>query len=162
MSDSRTRVLYLHGLGGRRAGPRTERLKELGYEVLYPDLPADDYAKSVQIAADLAKQADLIVGSSRGGAVAMGLTTDKPLLLLAPAWKMFGVEPKLPSPTTIVIHGTEAERVPHTDSEELMVVNGAGGNLMLVTDTHSLNRPETVELIVQTAQGQVSGDLDNW
>lgn len=45
MTGSKKTVLYLHGLGGRRDGPRTERLKELGHDIVYPDLPPDDYAR---------------------------------------------------------------------------------------------------------------------
>ena len=87
--------------------------------MLYPDLPPNDYAKAVEIAQAHVYGVSLVIGSSRGGAVAMGLTTDTPLLLLAPAWKMCGITPTLPNERTYIIHGLADERVPHEDSEEL-------------------------------------------
>jgi hypothetical protein len=150
-------VLYLHGLGGRRDGPRTERLKELGFEVVYPELPADDYARSVEIAQAHLDGVDLVIGSSRGGAVAMTLKTDKPVLLLAPAWKMCGIEPTVPNQRTSIVHGLADERVPHTDSEELAGRCGIGGNLILVSDNHSLT--DSVDLIPMLATEMMDGEL---
>jgi len=153
------RVLYLHGLGGRRAGPRTERLIDLGYGIVYPDLPPDDYAHSVEIAQAHVTGVDLVIGSSRGGAVAMGLTTDKPVLLLAPAWKLCGIQPVVPNERTYIIHGLADERVPHSDSEELAGACGIGGNLILVTDKHSLT--DSLDLILMLAQEMMEGDLSD-
>lgn len=151
------KVLYLHGLGGKRSGPRTEMLEAMGHEVVYPELPADDYEKAVEVAKEHLDGVDLIIGSSRGGAVAMGLTTDKPVLLLAPAWRMMGIEPKLPGPNTYTIHGFEDERVVSTDSEELMAANGAVDKLVLVSDGHSLR--DSVPVIIFTAAAMLDGSL---
>lgn len=157
MTGSKKRLLYLHGLGGRRDGPRTERLKELGYDIVYPELPPDDYARSVEIAQAHLDGVDLVIGSSRGGAVAMGLTTDTPVLLLAPAWKMCGIEPTVPNERTYIVQGLADERVPHTDSEELAGEAGVVGNLILVTDNHSLT--DSVDLIVMLATEMMDGEL---
>lgn len=157
MTGSKKRVLYLHGLGGRRDGPRTERLKELGHDIVYPELPSDSYARSVEIAQAHLDGVDLVIGSSRGGAVAMGLKTDKPVLLLAPAWRMCGIEPTVPNPRTVIIHGLADVRVPHEDSEELAGACGIGGNLILVSDSHSLSN--TTDLIVTVAQEVLNGEL---
>jgi len=152
------KVLYLHGLGGKRPGPRTEDLEKLGHEVVYPELPhGDGYEKAVEVAKAHLDGVDLVIGSSAGGAVAMALKTTVPVLLLAPAWKMVGAEPTLPSPTTYVIHGFEDERVPCGDSEELMERNGAGDRLVLVSDGHSLKA--SLDLIVMTATSLLGGDL---
>lgn len=156
MTGSKKRLLYLHGLGGRRDGPRTERLKELGHDIVYPDLPPGDYARSVEIAQAHLAGVDLVIGSSRGVAVAMGMKTDTPVILLAPAWKMCGIEPVVPNQRTYIVHGLADERVPHTDSEELAGDAGVG-NLILVTDNHSLT--DSVDLIIMLATEIVEGEL---
>ncbi len=157
MNDGTKRVLYLHGLGGRRAGPRTERLIDLGYGVVYPDLPPDDFARSVEIAQAHLAGVDLVIGSSRGGAVAMALKTDKPVLLLAPAWRMSGIEAMVPNQRTFVIHGLADELVSYEDSDELAGRCGIGGNLLLVTDDHSLSN--STELIVALTQEVLNAEL---
>ncbi len=157
MTVSKKRVLYLHGLGGRRAGPRTERLIDLGHDIVYPELPSDDYAHSVEIAQAHLDGVDLVIGSSRGGAVAMGLKTNSPVLLLAPAWKMCGIEPTVPNQRTYIVHGMADERVSHTDSEELAGRCDIGGNLILVTDSHTL--PDSLDLILTLAQELLDDDL---
>lgn len=86
----------------------------------------------------------------------MGLKTDTPIILLAPAWKMCGVRPTVPNRRTSIVHGMADERVPYTDSEELAGACGIGGNLLLVTDDHSL--ADSVDLIIMLAAQIVEGD----
>src|SRR5262249_37251817 len=60
---------------------------------LNPKLPDEDFSEAVRIAqAEFDKhRPDVVVGSSRGGAVAMNLDSGKtPLVLLCPAWKKHG------------------------------------------------------------------------
>jgi alpha-beta hydrolase superfamily lysophospholipase len=66
-------------------------LKDHGHEVFNPKLPDEDFAEAVKIAqAELDKhQPQVVVGSSRGGAVAMNInTSDARLILLCPAWRV--------------------------------------------------------------------------
>ena len=69
------KVLFLHGLDSRPGGRKPLFLTGCGLQVVNPLLPRDDFPESVRIAgARLAEDApDVVVGSSRGGAVAMAL-----------------------------------------------------------------------------------------
>ena len=63
---------------------------------------------------------DVVVGSSRGGAVAMNIDVGTtPLVLLCPAWKRWGTATKL-KPGSIILHSRADDVVPFTDSEELI------------------------------------------
>jgi hypothetical protein len=125
------RVLFLHGssvnpLNTHRGG----RLQGAGHEVeLCPDLPyPDDFAavkqavlaranrswfkRAVRIAQDAFDRCkpDVVVGSSMGGAVAMNLRSgNTPQVLVAPAWRVFGVIPfgraQTVKPATVIVQG---------------------------------------------------------
>lgn len=87
------RLLFLHGWTSVPGGRKPTFLKEHGHEVINPKLPDDDFDESVRIAeAEYNQhQPDLIVGSSRGGAVAVNMDSKgTPLVLLCPAWKNWG------------------------------------------------------------------------
>ena len=83
------KILFLHGLESKPGGSKAVFLKSLGYEVLNPWLPANNFKKSLEIAQNSLKEdPDIIVGSSRGGALALALEIHNvPLILIAPAWK---------------------------------------------------------------------------
>lgn len=58
-----------------------------------PSLPDDDFAAAVRIAQTEFDRhhPDVVVGSSRGGAVAMNIDSGTtPLVLLCPAWNRWG------------------------------------------------------------------------
>lgn len=155
---SEKKILYLHGLAGNKPGPRRDALLALGYEVISPTLPADDMASAVEIAKTNLDGVDLVIGSSRGGAVAMRLETDKPVLLLAPCWKPYGVEGRVPNGRTTIIHGFHDEVVPYEDVETLAAKNGIADKLLLVSDDHGLSG--SVDLIAMMATSILSGELD--
>ena len=71
------KILYLHGLYSRPGGRKPTFLRERGHEVINPGMPDDDFAASVRIAQHAydAGSPEVVVGSSRGGAVAMNLET---------------------------------------------------------------------------------------
>ncbi len=67
---------------------------------------------------------NVIVGSSRGGAVAMNIDSkDTPLVLLCPAWKNWGTA-TTDKPNTIILHSRKDDVIPFADSEEL--INNSG------------------------------------
>jgi hypothetical protein len=75
-------------------------------EVINPKLPDEDFAEAVRIAqAEFDEhQPDVVVGSSRGGAVAMNInSSDARLVLLCPAWEKFGTA-KTVKPGTVIRH----------------------------------------------------------
>jgi len=86
-------ILFLHGWQSTPGGVKPTFLKDHGHTVLNPALPDDDFDAAVRIAQAEFDQSklDVVVGSSRGGAVAMNINTGvTPLVLLCPAWKTGG------------------------------------------------------------------------
>jgi hypothetical protein len=119
-------ILFLHGWQSTLGGVKPTYLRDHGHEVLNPALPDDDFQQAVQIAQaefDRAKP-DVVVGSSRGGAVAMNIEAgETPLVLLCPAWKRRGTATTV-KPGTVILHSRADEVVPFADSEELVRNSG--------------------------------------
>ena len=79
------KVLFLHGWTSTPGVRKPTFLVSQGVEVLNPALPDDDFDESVRIAQAEYDQhnPDVVVGSSRGGAVAVNIDSDDtPLVLL--------------------------------------------------------------------------------
>jgi alpha-beta hydrolase superfamily lysophospholipase len=69
-------------------------------------------------------QPDVIVGSSRGGAVAMNINSGEArLVLLGPAGKKWGTA-KTVKAGTVILHSRADDVVPFSDSEELLRNSG--------------------------------------
>lgn len=116
------RILFLHGWTSVPGGRKPTFLAGHGHEVLNPALPDEDFEEAVRIAqAEFRQHApDVIVGSSRGGAVAMNLATDgMPLVLLCPAWRKWGTADSV-GPSTTILHSRQDDVIPFADSEELV------------------------------------------
>lgn len=120
-------------------------MRFLGYDVLTPRL--SDWwfrraVKTAQAAFDENKP-DLIVGSSRGGAVAMNMNSGStPLVLLAPAWKRWGKATAVQnSCRSIVVHSRYDDVVPFEDSVELCL-NSLGLSIIPGGEDHRLNDPQ--------------------
>lgn len=66
-------ILFLHGWNSIVGGRKPTFLIEAGHTVFNPALPDDDFEEAVRIAQSEfdQHQPDVVVGSSRGGAVAM-------------------------------------------------------------------------------------------
>jgi pimeloyl-ACP methyl ester carboxylesterase len=91
--DTTTKVLFLHGKESGPGGTKPTFLVENGYTVINPALPAEDFEAALRIAqAAFDEHAPaVVVGSSRGGAVAMNIRSGNVgMVLLAPAWKKWG------------------------------------------------------------------------
>jgi predicted esterase YcpF (UPF0227 family) len=81
------KILFLHGWTSTPGGKKPTFLKDHGHEVLNPALPDENFDLAVRIAQAEFDQhhPDVVVGSSRGGAVAMNIDSkDTPLVLLCP------------------------------------------------------------------------------
>ena len=67
------KILFLHGWQSTPGGLKPTYLKDHGHTVLNPALPDNDFDAAVRIAQQEFDQGkpDVVVGSSRGGAVAM-------------------------------------------------------------------------------------------
>jgi hypothetical protein len=141
------RILFLHGWQSTPGGIKPTYLKDHGHEVLNPALPDDDFDAAVRIAQaefDRGKP-DVVVGSSRGGAVAMNIDSGSmPLVLMCPAWKRFGTATTV-KPGTVILHSKADDVVPFADSDELVQNSGLpSGSLIEVGHEHRLADPESL------------------
>src|SRR5262249_50172757 len=108
-----------HGWQSVPGGVKPTFLKDHGHEVINPRLPDEDFAEAVRIAqAEFDKhQPAVVVGSSRGGAVAMNLHSgDARLVLLCPASKRRGGA-RMVKADTVILHSRADDVVPFADSE---------------------------------------------
>ena len=122
------KILYLHGRGSKPGGTKPKYLQRLGYNVLNPKLPDESFEESVEIAKKVIEQEhpDVVVASSRGGAVALAAAaSDTKLVLLCPAWKHFGVEVPTSLKEATILHSSEDDIVLHEDSIKLAETSGA-------------------------------------
>jgi len=117
------KILFLHGWKSVPSGVKRKFLAQHHHEVINPKLPDENFAEAMKIAqAEFHKHhPDVIVRSSRGGAVAMSIDSAvTPLVLLCPAWKKFGTV-KTAKANATILHSRADEVVPFGDSEELVL-----------------------------------------
>ena len=123
--------------------------------VFNPKLPDDDFEESVRIAQhDLDQQhPDVVVGSSRGGAIAMNLRkVSVRLVLLCPAWRWFG-SVRIVKPGTVILHSRADEVVPFHDSEELLRLSGLPGDALIeIGSDHRLADPESLRAMLRACE----------
>ena len=141
------KILYLHGWKSTCGGAKPSSLAALGHEVIEPELPEDDYDEALRIAqAELERiKPDVVVGSSRGGSLAINLEAgDVPLVLLCPAWKRWGRVSKV-KPGTQILHSREDEVIPFDDTLELLRNSGLDESALTVTgENHRLFDPASL------------------
>ncbi len=149
------KILFLHGWQSTPGGVKPTFLAEHGHEVLNPALPDDDFDAAVRIAqAEFDRhRPDVIVGSSRGGTVAMNIKAgDTPLVLLCPAWKRWGTATKV-KPGTLILHSPADDVVPFADSEELFRNSGLPESALIVVGTdHRLADPEPLAMMLEAVE----------
>ncbi len=120
------KILFLHGWHSVVGGVKPTFLKDAGHEVINPALDDDDFAAALHVAqlAYVAHRPDVVVGSSRGGAIAMNIdSAATPLVLLCPAWKNWGTARTI-KPNTIILHSRADDVIPFAASEELIANSG--------------------------------------
>ncbi len=151
-------ILFLHGWQSTPGGVKTTYLKNHGYEVLNPALPDDDFDAAVGIAqADFDRhRPDVVVGSSRGGAVAMNINSGSTLLvLMCPAWKHWGTA-RTVKPGTVILHSKADDVVPFLDSVELARSSGLPESaLVVVGHEHRLADPESLAKMLEAVERAV-------
>ena len=144
------RVLFLHGLDAKPGGIKPIYLARRGHELLNPALPRDDFFLSISIAQKELDTAhpDIVVGSSRGGAVALAMNIpDVPVILLAPAWRFFDVPIHIP-PVLRILHAPADSLIPIAHSHELIERAGnADVQLIEVGESHAMTDSESLELL---------------
>jgi hypothetical protein len=144
------KILYLHGWNSVVGGVKPTYLKSHGHEVIEPALEHDDFQaalKTAQAAFDQ-HQPEVVVGSSRGGAVAVNLESGAArLVLICPAWKKWGTV-KTTKPGTLILHSRADDVVPFEDSVELLSKSGLSEtSLIEVGQDHRLADPEPLEAL---------------
>ena len=149
------KVLFLHGLESKPGGKKPSFLKKHGYVVLNPALPKSSFTESIRIAQDAidSEEPDFIVGSSRGGAVALSVQPrNAKLILIAPAWKRFckDIEKNGVSTKCVILHSTEDRIVSVEDSVELMCI--ADATLIKVGADHRMSDPDALEGILDAVR----------
>jgi hypothetical protein len=148
-------ILFLHGWQSTSGGIKPTYLKDHGHEVLNPALPDDDFAAAVSIAqAEFDRHhPDVVVGSSRGGAVAMNINSGStPLVLLCPAWKRWGAATTV-KPGTVTLHSPADDVVPFSDSVELAQNSGLPlESLIEVGTEHRLADPYSLKKMVEMVE----------
>ena len=144
------KILFLHGKESKPGGTKANFLKEAGHTVLNPLLPKDDWDESVRIARKLWDEEgpDVVVGSSRGGAVAMsiGMPADK-MVLVAPAWRKFCKEEVAVPENTVILHSGDDDVIPYMDS--LLIAIKLRTRVVRVGEDHRMNDPEALERLLQ-------------
>jgi hypothetical protein len=146
------KTLYLHGWHSVPGGVKPTYLAQYGHEVINPKLPDEDFNEAIRIAqAEFDKhQPQVVVGSFRGGAVAMNMDSGGArLVLLCPAWKKYGSAGAV-KPETVILHIRADDVVAFADSEELVENSGLPAwTLSEVGGDHRLADPESLETMLE-------------
>jgi hypothetical protein len=152
-------ILFLHGWHSAPGGVKPTFLADHGYLVRNPILPDEDFDQALRIAQDVfdRNHPDVVVGSSRGGAVAMNLRADStPLVLLCPAWKRWGTACSV-KPGTVILHSPADEVIPIAESWELVRASGLPDSaLILVGNDHRLADPEPLAAMLAACERAVA------
>ena len=145
-------ILFLHGWTSVPGGVKPTFLAQHGHEVINPKLPDQDFTLAVKIAqTEFEKhQPAVVVGSSRGGAVAMNIKIgDARLILLCPAWKKWGTA-RTVKPGTVILHSRADDVVPFAHSEELVRKSGLPASALVEVGTdHRLADPEPLAAMLK-------------
>lgn len=146
------KILFLHGWHSVPGGVKPTYLKDQGHEVINPALDDDDFNAALSTAqAEFDKhQPQVVVGSSRGGAVAMNISSGgAKLVLLCPAWKNWGTV-KTVRPDAVILHSRADDVIPFSDSEEL--AKNSGATLIEIGNDHRLADPEPLDVMLASVE----------
>jgi hypothetical protein len=150
------KILFLHGWQSVPGGVKPTYLAQHGHEVINPKLPDEDFEAATRIAqAEFDKhQPQVVVGSSRGGAVAININSrDARLVLLCPAWKKWGTA-KTVEPDTVILHSRADDAIPFADSAELVRNSGLPASALVEVGTdHRLADPEALAAMLKACEG---------
>lgn len=147
-----SRVLFLHGLHGSPQGRKVQLLRSAGHEVLAPSLVKESIAPALSAAHESVQtfQPDVIVGSSRGGALALSLprSASAQMVLIAPAWVLYSPQPHL-KPGTVILHSIHDAVIPFGESELLVKHFGASASVLRAVGVdHSMNDPAAADALL--------------
>jgi hypothetical protein len=159
------RILFLHGWHSVPGGVKPSYLQDHGHEVINAALDDDDFEAAVETAQAgyVQHQPEVIVGSSRGGAVALNINSaETPLVLLCPAWKKWGSVRTL-KPNSLILHSRNDDVIPFADSEELVAINKLSPETLIeVGSDHRLADDESLSVMLWACSLLASGDKLPW
>jgi hypothetical protein len=149
------KILYLHGWNSLVGGVKPTHLRSHGHDVIEPALDHDDFERALataQAAFD-EHRPEIVVGSSRGGAVAMNLRSGHArLVVLCPAWKKWG-SARTVKPGTIILHSRGDDVIPFEESLELVRASGLPESALVEVGTdHRLAEPEPLEALARAVE----------
>jgi hypothetical protein len=152
------KILFLHGWQSVPGGVKPTYLAQHGHQVFNPKLPDEDFAEAVRIGQEEfdKHRPQSVVGSSRGGAVAMSIDSGEArLVLLCPAWRKHGTA-RTVKPGTVILHSRADDVVPFADREELVKNSGLPASALIeVGDDHRLADPEPLRKMLEACEGLV-------
>lgn len=153
----RVKLLYLHGWNSVVGGVKPTYLRSHGHEVIEPELDHEDFEaalRTAQAAFDQ-HQPEVVVGSSRGGAVAVNLDSGPArLVLICPAWKKWGRANTVKVGTQI-LHSRADDVVPFADSVELISMSQLPDTALIeVGRDHRLADAEPLEALLRAVEGR--------
>ena len=146
------KVLFLHGLESQPGGTKPAFLAQHGFEVLNPLLPKNDFLESCDIAQQYIDEhhPDVVVGSSRGGAIAMAIDPKGArMVLIAPAWVNFKGPSQVP-PKTSILHSREDDVIPFANSVDLSEKSDA--ILVDCGKGHRMNDPDALWVLLEAVK----------
>jgi predicted alpha/beta hydrolase family esterase len=148
------RILFCHGKEGNPNGTKAKTIRKNFENVTTPRLTNSfdegDFIRDLCEVEAMAKHADVLVGSSRGGALVAQTTANKRKVLIAPAWKKFCVVPHL-TENDVIIHSKKDDLVPYEDSETLQRMFGC--KLIECGDDHRMSCDKALETIMNAIKG---------
>ena len=146
------KILFLHGWQSVPGGVKPTYLVQHGPSVINPKLPDEDFTEAVQIAQEEfdKHRPQVVVGSSRGGAVAMNINSGSAkLVLLCPAWKKWGTA-RTVKLGTVILHSRADDVIAFADSEELVRNSGLPTSALIeVGSDHRLADQEPLERMLR-------------
>ena len=138
-------------------GVKPTYLRSHGHDVHEPALDHEDFEAAISTAQTAFDQhhPEVVVGSSRGGAVAMNLDSGPArLVLICPAWKKWGTATTV-KPGTRILHSRADDVVPFGNSVELLSKSALPESALIeVGQDHRLADPEPLEAMVQAVEGR--------
>jgi alpha-beta hydrolase superfamily lysophospholipase len=151
------KLLYLHGWNSVVGGVKPTYLRSHGHEIIEPELDHEDFQaalRTAQAAFDQ-HQPEVVVGSSRGGAVAVNLDSGPArLVLICPAWKKWGRANTVKAGTQI-LHSRADDVVPFADSVELISMSQLPDTALIeVGKDHRLADVEPLEALLRAVEGR--------
>ncbi len=161
------KILFISGWHSVPGAVKPSYLKEHGHEIINPALDDHNFAVALttaQVEFDQHRP-QVVVGSSRGGAVAMNINSgDAKLVLLCPACRNWGTA-KTVKYGTVILHSKNDDVIPFVDSEELVRNSGLLPSALIeVGNDHRLAGQEPLDAMSREYgdSREMTSGVDAW